>query len=156
MTTEMSKRQLDEIGERILNGRAATWLEVVCFTVFTLEVDRTFARYLAHELPAIISILRPVLTAPDQAGTLESLKYLAEMADGMAQIDGKDEAAIEALQAGPTTSFEATLKYPHGRGGMLDVDAGLQRLSTAIAVSEIQDMIVKTIRAYLDSQDAEV
>lgn len=140
----INKQQLTELEQKLITafeaqGRFSTFAEWATFAHFTLNTDVVIGRALANHLVQTIDTLKPAMPEADDADMIVALSALAQFIN-LGLIKGIENAEDEMITAWET--FVSKVSYPEGNNRMgIDVDAGLQRMTTAIAMDIIQKEI---------------
>jgi hypothetical protein len=140
----IDKNGLDQLNAKLITafdaqGRSSSFAEWATFAHFTLNTDVLVGRALANHLVQIIDTLKPAMPDAGHSDLLIALSSLAQFIN-LGLVKGIENAEAEMTVAWET--FVSKVSYPKGDNHMgLDIDAGIQRWETAIAMSIIQEKI---------------
>ncbi len=144
---QISAEILASLNKKLING-SSNWTERAALAHFTLNLDPMLGRAFAQYLNEIITTLEPAMPEANGEDMIEALKNLATFVSLVAAGEGEENPAVTIAWE----SFISRLEYPQGHNSGpegMDIDAGIQRIKTAISVEKIQtEFFGKIINAY--------
>ncbi len=134
--SRISDELLASLSGKLIEG-SSSWADRATLAHFTLNLDVAMGRAFADHLNGLLATLEPAMPGAEDSDKILALKDLGTFISLV--VRGEDEENPDVTAA--WDSFVSRMAYPEGNNAGpegLDIEAGLQRLETAIAMKIIQ------------------